>query len=146
MALVYFDSSALVKLLVQERGSELAAELWDRCDAATSSRLAEAEVPAALAAANRNHVLTDDALRHARQGWERIWASARPAELTPEVSSAAGALAVEHPLSGADAVHLASALAVQDAGVIVAVWDRRLHAGCEATGLAVAPADLDAVP
>ena len=34
MALVYFDSSALVKLVVQEAGSELAAELWDGCDAA----------------------------------------------------------------------------------------------------------------
>jgi hypothetical protein len=40
MTLVYFDSSALVKLVVEEEGSELAAELWDGCDAALASRLA----------------------------------------------------------------------------------------------------------
>lgn len=51
MALVYFDSSALVKLVVEEHGSDLAAELWDGCDAALSSRLAYPEVRAALAAA-----------------------------------------------------------------------------------------------
>ena len=51
MALIYYDSSALVKLLVQEEGSDLAAELWDGCDAALGSRLAYPEVCAALAAA-----------------------------------------------------------------------------------------------
>ena len=40
MTLVYFDSSAFVRLLVEESGSALAAEPWDGCDAALSSRLA----------------------------------------------------------------------------------------------------------
>lgn len=50
MALAYFDSSALVKLVVEEASSDLAAELWDGCDAALSSRLAYPEVRSALAA------------------------------------------------------------------------------------------------
>jgi uncharacterized protein len=37
MTLIYFDSNALVKLLVQEEGSDLAAELWDGRDAALGS-------------------------------------------------------------------------------------------------------------
>jgi predicted nucleic acid-binding protein len=53
MPRVYFDSSALVKLVVQEEGSDLAADLWDSCDAALASRLAYPEVRAALAAAGR---------------------------------------------------------------------------------------------
>ena len=57
MAIVYFDSSALVKLLVEEDGTDLVAQLWDGCDAALSSRLAYPEVRAALAAAYRNHTL-----------------------------------------------------------------------------------------
>ncbi|MCY4493642.1 MAG: type II toxin-antitoxin system VapC family toxin [Acidimicrobiaceae bacterium] len=57
MAIVYFDSSALVKLLVEESGSDVAAALWDGCDAAVSSRLSYLEVCAALAAAGRNHDL-----------------------------------------------------------------------------------------
>ena len=38
MPLIYFDSSALVKLLIEEVGSPLVAELWDG-DAALTSRL-----------------------------------------------------------------------------------------------------------
>ncbi len=46
-------------------------------------------------------------------------------------------------LRGADAVHLASAVALVQADLTVAVWDRRLHAGIVAVGLSVAPATLD---
>jgi hypothetical protein len=38
---------------------------------------------------------------------------------------------------GARAVHLASALAVADPDLIVAVWDRRLHAGLSRPGSAL---------
>lgn len=52
-AVVYFDASAFVKLVVHEPGSELAVELWPTCEVAVSSRLAYPEVRAALAAARR---------------------------------------------------------------------------------------------
>ena len=140
MALVYFDSSALVKLVVEEAGSSLAAQLWDGCDAALASRLAYPEVRAALAAAARNHDLDPADLATAERTWEQFWATTRPVELTPGVERRAGELAREHALRGADAVHLASALAVGDPDLIIAVWDRRLHAGALATGSNVAPA------
>jgi predicted nucleic acid-binding protein len=144
MALVYFDSSALVRLAVEEAGSQLAAELWDGCDAALASRLAYPQVRAALAAAARNHDLGDDDLRAAEQAWENFWAATRPVELTPSVERRAGQLARDHALRGADAVHLASALAIDDPALVVAVWDRRLHAGALASGIQVAPASLGA--
>lgn len=143
MALVYFDSSALVKLVVEEAGSELAAELWDNCDAAMSSRLAYPEVRAALAASARKHDLDTSELLAAERAWEEFWAAARPVELTSAVQRQAGDLAKSHALRGADAVHLASALAISDADLVVAVWDRRLHAGVLAAGVRVAPADLN---
>ncbi|GAC1596081.1 MAG: type II toxin-antitoxin system VapC family toxin [Acidimicrobiales bacterium] len=139
MALVYFDSSALVKLVVEEAGSDLAAELWDGCDAALSSRLAYPEVRAALGAAARNHVLGDGELETAERAWEEFWAATRRVELTSAVEREAGELARRHALRGADAVHLASALAVGDADLVVAVWDRRLSAGALAARLRVAP-------
>lgn len=140
MALVYFDSSALVKLVVEEAGSDVAEQLWDGCDAALASRLAYPEVRAALAAAERNHYLDPDELRTAEQGWEEFWAVTRPVELTPAVERHAGELAREHALRGADSVHLASALAIGDPDLVIAVWDRRLHAGALAAGTSVAPA------
>ena len=142
MAVVYFDSSALVKLLVQEVGSDLAAELWDGCDAAVASRLAYPEVRAALAAAGRNHDLDSDGLTAAEQAWEEYWPATRPVELTRPVERHAGQLAAQYALRGADAVHLASALALSDPGLILAAWDRRLRAGASAAGVAVAPAEL----
>lgn len=142
MALIYFDSSALVKLLVQEEGSDLAAELWDGCDAALASRLAYPEVCAALAAAGRNHDLSHNDLDLAERAWEQYWASVRPVELTVAVERLAGQLARTHALRGADAVHLASALVLADPDVIIAVWDRRLHAGAASAGLQVTPAEL----
>ena len=144
MALVYFDSSALVKLVVEEQGSDLVADLWDGCDAALASRLAYPEVRAALAAAARNHDLEEAGLQHAVAGWEEFWACVRPVEFTVKVERRAGDLAARHGLRGADAVHLASALEINTADMIVAVWDRRLHAGVIAQRLAVAPANLDA--
>jgi uncharacterized protein len=140
VALVYFDSSALVKLVVKEAGSELVAQLWDGCDAALASRLAYPEVRAALAAAARNHDLDADGLRTAEQAWEEFWAATRPVELTAAVERHAGELAREHALRGVDSVHLASALAIGDSDLVIAVWDRRLHAGALAAGTSVAPA------
>jgi predicted nucleic acid-binding protein len=142
MALVYFDSSALVKLVVQETGSDLAAELWDGCDAALASRLAYPEVRAALAAAGRNHDLSDDDLDTAEEAWEQFWAAVRPVELTEAVERHAGQLARSYALRGADAVHLASALAIGDPELIIAVWGRRLHSGATTAGLHIAPVDL----
>lgn len=63
---VCFDSSALVKLLVEEDGSDVAADLWDGCDLAVASRLAQVEVPAALAAAHRWRRMTGEALQQAK--------------------------------------------------------------------------------
>ncbi len=142
MALVYFDSSALVKLVLDEAGSDIATALWNACDAALSSRLAYPEVCAALAAAGRAHDLTESEASEAAAEWEVFWASMRPVELTADVERAAGALAARQHLRGADAVHLASALALGARDLTVAVWDKRLHAGATAIGLAVAPATV----
>jgi predicted nucleic acid-binding protein len=140
MTFVYFDSSALVKLVVEERGTEIATDLWDGCAAALASRIAYPEVCAALAAANRNRDLTDREHDSARRRWTELWASIRAVELNPRVERRAGELALRHALRGADAVHLASALAIDTPDLVVAVWDRRLHAGVIAERLTVAPA------
>jgi uncharacterized protein len=139
MAIVYFDSSAFVKLVVEEAGSDLAAALWDGCDAAVSSRLAYPEVRAALAAAGRAHRLDLDGQRQAEVAWEDFWASTRAVELTETITAHAGQLAGEHALRGADAVHLASVLAIGAGDTLLAVWDQRLRSGAETAGVQVAP-------
>lgn len=140
VAIVYFDASALVKLVIDEAGSDLTASLWDGCDAAVSSRLAYPEVCAALAAANRHRDLSDRDHDQALDDFGTFWAAVRPVELTARVETDAGRLAREQSLRGADAVHLASALAVPDPQLVVAVWDQQLSRAAAAMGLAVSPA------
>ena len=136
--IVYFDSSAFVKLVVEEEGSELAAALWDGCDAAVSSRLAYPEVRAALAAAGRDHRLALADQDRAERAWEDYWAATRAVELTKDVTAHAGHLAGQHALRGADAVHLASLLAVGARDTLFAVWDQRLRTGARSVGVQVA--------
>jgi len=140
VAAVYFDASALVKLLVEEEGTDLVVALWDGCDVALSSRLAYPEVRAAFAAAARNGRLDEVDLRAVEREWNRYWASVRMVELSETVSHRAGDLCRTHALGGADGVHLASALAVDDGDLVMAVWDQRLHAAALASALRVAPA------
>jgi uncharacterized protein len=142
VAIVYFDASAFVKLLVEEDGSDLAVALWDGADLVVASRLAHPEVRAAQGAAHRLGRLDRAQLKAAERLWAEYWRAVRPVELTEGVADHAGDLAARHALRGSDAIHLASALVLGQAGVIVAVWDRRLHQGAAAAGLAVAPARL----
>lgn len=139
MSIAYFDSSAFVKLLIEEEGSDIAAALWDGCDAAICSRIGYPEVRAALAAAGRDHRLAVAAQQQAERAWDDYWAATRPVELTESVTAHAGELAGQHALGGADAIHLASALAIGADQLIFAVWDRRLRVAVEAAGIQLGP-------
>ena len=141
MTVVYFDSSAFVKLVVEEPGSELVAELWDRCDTAVSSRLAYPEVRAALAAAGRTRRLAPAELQRAEGAWEDYWSATRAVEMTASVAAEAGRLAGKYALRGADAVHLASLLVLGAGTVLFAVWDHRLRAAASAVGVLLTPAE-----
>jgi predicted nucleic acid-binding protein len=140
VAVVYFDSSAFVKLLVEEDGSDTAASLWDGADAVVSSRLAYPEVMAALSAAARDHRLGAAAHRSAEAAWQEYWSATRVVELTDVIATEAGRLAGHYALRGADALHIASALAVGVGNTLFAVWDARLRHGAESARLLVVPA------
>lgn len=142
MAVVYFDASALVKLLVDEDGTDLAVELWDTCHAAVSSRLSYPEVCAALAAAARAGRIAPRARVAIEREWETYWSAVRSIELTARVARVAGDLCRQHGLRGADGVHLASAMELVDVDPVMAVWDVRLSAAASAAGVRVAPSHL----
>lgn len=135
----YFDSSALVKLVVYEPGSDTADALWNDCAVATSSLLSYPEVRAAVAAVRRSGRISPAREAKAEREWEDQWSVIQPIELIDDLSRHAGHLAKLHSLRGADAVHLASALTIGEAGPLFACWDRRLSAAAQAEGLAVVP-------
>ncbi|GEL93925.1 type II toxin-antitoxin system VapC family toxin [Cellulomonas composti] len=139
MAICYLDTSALVKLCVQEPGSELAAALWEGADLVATSRLADTEVRAVLAAGHRAGLLTDDDAQAALDAWEPLWAALHVVELQDVVTAGAATLVGYHPLRAADALHLASALALRSPDLVVVAWDEHLAAAARAEGLRVVP-------
>jgi len=60
--------------------------------------------------------------------------------LDDTLARAAGDLAERHALRGYDAVHLASALAIGDPGLVIATWDRDLASAALAQTHTVVPA------
>lgn len=140
--IAYFDSSALVKLLIDEDGSNDAASLWDGADGLVSSRVAYAEVRAALATANRSGRLDAAQLRDAKTAWRRFWDAVRVIELDAGLDEPAGTLAETHALSGCDAIHLASALSFASDEIVIATWDLRLHEAATRAGYPTLPATI----
>lgn len=139
MTTACFDSSAFVKLLVDEAGSDVAEQLWNQADVVVASRLAGPEVSAALSAARRARRLDDISERTARREWTRFWAAVDVLELTPAIAADAANLARRLALGGADAVHLASARAAGSGDLVLVSWDRRLARAAHDAGLPVSP-------
>lgn len=71
----------------------------------------------------------------------REWPAFGIVEVDERLAEHAASLTLEHDLRSLDALHLASAL-ILPAGLILATWDRRLHAAAGATGLARLPETL----
>jgi predicted nucleic acid-binding protein len=129
----------LIKLIVVEDGSDTASELWDRYPAAASV-LAYPEARAALAAARRAERLTGRGHDRAVAELEALSSELTVVGVDERLARHAGQLAFEHGLRGYDAVHLASALALDAAETILVTWDHDLSTAAAGAGLAVAPA------
>jgi predicted nucleic acid-binding protein len=71
------------------------------------------------------------------------WAAFNVLEVDQDLVERATDLALIHDLRSLDALHLASALVLPREDLIVAVWDRRLHAAAGAEGLALFPEILE---
>lgn len=74
--------------------------------------------------------------------FEREWPEFAVIELDGEVAEAAVGVGLANGLRTLDAIHLASALALAGAEVLLATWDRRLHAAAAARGFDLLPASL----
>jgi len=137
--IVYIDSSALVKLFLEEAGSEVAREVWNSGVAVATSRISRAELTCALAAA----------VRSGRDDRERVDANvvdggflaekASFVEADDDVVKSAAILGVRHGLRGLDAIHLASAVTLREFGPTLVSWDERQRRAARAEGLQVYP-------
>ena len=136
--ITYLDTSALVKTIVFEPGTDVATEVWNASDVRLTSLITYAEARAALAAASRDHRLAGRTRRAAREALDDRWQEVSPAAVSDEVVHLAGDLADGVGLRGYDAVHLATALLAGPADVVFATWDSALADAADVAGLATA--------
>ena len=105
---LYLDTSSLVKLYVQEVGSEDVRNLVHAATVVVTSIVAYPETRAALARLRRSGDLTPAKFAAAKRSFEEQWPAFLALELTAAVSREAGDFAARYALRGFDALHLAS--------------------------------------
>lgn len=128
MKVAYLDSSAFVKLYMDEAGREVIEELLSETRAVTTSVIAYAEVRAAFSRALRRGDLKEEEHTQMVEAFENDWQGVNELEVTPEIYRLAGDLTVAHPLRGMDALHLASALrAKTEVDIHFLSFDRELQ-------------------
>lgn len=136
--ILFLDTSALVKLYIAEPGSERMREAAVRGEPVAVSVLAFAEIHATFARRRREELVTDAEIEQLRLSFADDWQELRQVPVGAAVLKLVPSLCNHHPLRGADAVHLASALLLHQEGleILFACSDRHLLAAAAAEGLA----------
>lgn len=134
--ITYVDTSALIKLLIEEEGSDEIGLIWDTSDLVAGAALVVVEARAALAAAERGRRLTRSEHRQAKRGLDGLVAELNLVAITDELITEAADLAESEALRGYDAVHLAAALTVEAS--VLASADDALCGAAAGHGLHIA--------
>jgi predicted nucleic acid-binding protein len=111
--ITYVDTSTLLKLIIDEDGSDRAAAIWTAADAVASVNLIVVEARAAIAAATRAWRLSKSQHRTVVAELDVLLGDLHLIPVSDELVTAAADLAEEEGLRGYDAVHLAAALAIE---------------------------------
>jgi predicted nucleic acid-binding protein len=129
-----------VKLYVQEAGSRETRERLDAASVAATSRVAYPEAQAALARRQRERVIAKAAVSRAVSALGRDFSRLVVVEVSAKLAKRAGDLAEPRALRGFDAIHLASALEIEEltgASATFFCFDERLREAAAAEGMPV---------
>ena len=136
--IAYFDSSAIVPLLVDEIGTERARDQWLAADRLVTVRLSHVEARAALVQAERSGRVAPAQRRHLGAELDGLLEQVGFVDVDESLVRSAGDLAETHALRAYDAVHLAAAVTVGSDDLVLVAGDRALIEAARAAGLATA--------
>jgi uncharacterized protein len=105
---LYLDTSSLVKLYVNEVGSEAVRRLVHDANVVTTSVVAYPEMRAALARLRRDGMMSASKLASTKHEFDEQWPTYLTLDATGSLCRAAGELAEKYHLRGFDSIHLAS--------------------------------------
>lgn len=136
--IAYFDTSALVALLIDEPSTATARRLWGDADRVVSAELALVEARAALAQARRMRRVDARHQQAAKVALVTLISQVDLVAIDTHLIDDAAEAAETYRLRPCDAVHLAAALRVADATTTFVAGDRALLDGARSAGLAIA--------
>jgi predicted nucleic acid-binding protein len=143
LRIIYFDTSALVKRYVEEKGTQVVVDLIMSSDMLiTTSILTYPEMKAAFTKKLRLKEMSKESYKEAIENFEKDWSMPvfSIIGLTSQVANLAGSLVERNVLKTLDAVHLASALTVKEhfgIQVLFVSSDDRLDKAASSEGLEV---------
>jgi len=138
--ILYLDTSALVKLYVDEEDSERIRGLVEAARVVATSRVSYVEARAGIARKLREGDLTEGEYRQILEGLEKDWKNYFIVEVSERVTRIGGELVERHPLRGFDAIHLASGILLKnrtEEEVLFACFDERLNEAAQSETLRV---------
>ncbi len=138
--ILYLDTSALIKLYVEESGSEDVRGAVEEARIVSTSRVAYVEARAGISRKYREGKLSREEHDQVVADLTRDWDNYFIVEVSDSVAKLGGELTDKHPLGGFDAIHLASALLLRNRtrlDVSISCFDERLRVAAQAAGLSV---------
>ena len=127
---LYLDTSALVKLYVEEEGSPVVRDAADRAELIATAAIAYVEARAALVRRRHEGTPSIGEYRGIIRDLDSDWTRYLIVEIAGALIREAARLAEAHRLRAYDAIHLASAAAVHDRlaePIVFASWDMGLE-------------------
>jgi predicted nucleic acid-binding protein len=138
--MIYADASVIVKRYYEEPGSHQLRTRWVDSERIFTSRVAYAEVHAALARKHRDGDLSRSSFRESAAAFEAEWPAYDQILVDEDTLADTRRLVRRHALRGFDAIHLAAALWVRrqlDGPLEFWVADERLEVAARRERLAV---------
>jgi len=127
---LYLDTSALVKLYVEEEGAPVVRNAVAQAELVATAGIAYVEARAAFVRRRHEGGLSTAEYRRIIRDVDSDWARYLVVEVTDSLIRDAARLAEAHRLRAYDAIHLASAAAVHDRlaePIMFASWDAGLE-------------------
>ena len=138
--ILYCDTSALLKLFIEEDGSDRMVMAHDHCDDLSVCSITWAESMAAFAQRSRIKGANQTMLAQAKSALEKAWSDFAIADVNQPLVEKAGFYAEVFALRGSDSVQLAAAHSLQEQlslPLTFACFDHRLNQAAQLLQLKV---------
>ena len=126
----YFDTSAIVKFYINETGSDVLREIFDKSEIFVTSEIAYIETVSAFIRINNEKLISDIDLKNLLSDFKNNWNDFFTLKIDFNIFRKAGLLIEKYKLRSYDSLHLASAMIFRkriNKKVNFYSWDKNLN-------------------